>query len=245
MIEGETYADSPNRDKTGYRDGGNYTYVKTFSVLEGDTGKYIVKFEGVYAHALVYVNQQLAGTEANGYAAFYVDLTGYLHPGEENELRVQVKNAGMTNSRWYSGSGLYRDVYLLRSGPVYIEPDSVQVTTESADEEYAVLSVKTAVANETPAPKELCLSTAVAPQKGGASGAGPENTVFFLKPGEKRTITQRILRGACIHHDSGIIGAATYEDAYIRLYCWALLAHEKSFSIHRRRSKAKVSLSPK
>ena len=275
MIETPAYGDSPNKGNTGYRDGGNYTYVKTFFVPEGDPGKYIVKFEGVYAHALVYVNQQLAGTEANGYAGFYVDLTGWLRPGEENELRVQVKNAGMTNSRWYSGSGIYRDVYLLRSGPVYIEPDSVQVTTESADEEYAVLSVKTAVINETAAPKELCLSTAVTPQKDGGLCAGSENTVFFLKPGEKRTITQRILvkspalwsedhpalyvcksslleasgdtpldtasdtfgirtltldaarglrvngvsvklRGACIHHDSGIIGAATYEDAHFR-----------------------------
>ena len=275
MIEGAAYAESPNGVNTGYRDGGNYTYVKTFSVPEGDTGKYIVKFEGVYAHALVYVNQQLAGMEAGGYATFYVDLTPYLCPSGENELRVQVKNAGMTNSRWYSGSGIYRDVYLLRSGPVYIEPDSVQVTTESTDEEYAVLSVKSTIINETPTSKELCLSTAVAPQKNGAESTGLENTIFFLKPGEKRTVTQRIqvkspalwsedhpalylcksslqetgggklldtaidifgirtltldatrglrvngagvkLRGACIHHDSGIIGAATYEDAHFR-----------------------------
>ena len=275
MIEAPAHRESLNGGNTGYRDGGNYTYVKTFFVPEGDTGKYIVKFDGVYAHALVYMNQQFVGAEANGYTGFYVDLTSYLRPGGENELRVQVKNAGMTNSRWYSGSGIYRDVYLLRSGPVYIEPDSVQVTTESADEEYAVLLVKTAVVNETAAPRELCLSTTVAPQKNGAGHAGSENTVFFLKPGEKRTITQRIvvkspdlwsennpalylcesglleagggkpldtardtfgirtlaldaarglrvngvsvkLRGACIHHDSGIIGAATYEDAHFR-----------------------------
>ena len=73
MIETPAHGESLNRGNTGYRDGGNYTYVKTFFVPEGDTGKYIVKFEGVYAHALVYLNQQLAGTEANGYASFYVD----------------------------------------------------------------------------------------------------------------------------------------------------------------------------
>ena len=91
--------------------------------------KFILKFEGVYCHAMVYVNEQLAGSEANGYTGFYVDLTPWLHAGD-NEIRVQVKNAGMTNSRWYSGSGIYRDVYLLSSEMVYIEPDGVQVITE-------------------------------------------------------------------------------------------------------------------
>ena len=131
MIENPAHPESPNGGNTGYRDGGNYTYVKMLSVPETDAGKkYILKFDGVYCHALVYVNEQLAGSEANGYSTFYVDLTPWLHAGN-NEIRVQARNAGMTNSRWYSGSGIYRDVNLLTSGRVYIEPDSVAVTTES------------------------------------------------------------------------------------------------------------------
>ena len=271
MIEKPAYAGSPNGGNTGYRDGGNYTYVKMLSVPKAEAGKkYILKFDGVYCHALVYVNEQLAGSEANGYSTFYVDLTPFLHAGE-NEIRVQVKNAGMTNSRWYSGSGIYRDVYLLTAGATYLEPDSVQVTTESADEGFAVLSVKTTVINETLKARTLRLHTGIHASDGGAAGA--ERTAFFLKAGEQKTLTQRIvirdpalwseespalygvesrlydgetlidtardrfgirmlsldaarglrvngqsvkLRGACIHHDSGLLGAATYQDAQFR-----------------------------
>ena len=125
----ETPADpaSPNGGNTGYRSGGNYTYRKLLHLEKAELARrHVLKLEGVYCRAMVYVNEQPAGSEANGYTGFYVDLTPWLHAGD-NEIRVQVKNADMTNSRWYSGSGIYRDVYLLSSDMVYIEPDSVQV----------------------------------------------------------------------------------------------------------------------
>ena len=271
MIETPAYAESPNGSNTGYRDGGNYTYVKHLTVEKGELGKkYILRFDGVYCHALVYVNEQLAGSEPNGYSTFYVNLTPLLREGV-NEVRVQVRNAGMTNSRWYSGSGIYRDVYLLTSGATYLEPDRVQVTTESADEGLAVLSVKTTVINETLSARTLKLRSLVKAADG--RDAACETTVFFLPAGEARTVTQRIavrnpvlwsdespvlytlesalldgaveldaascrfgirtlsldavhglrvngkpikLRGACIHHDSGVLGAATWRDAQLR-----------------------------
>ena len=271
MIEKPAYAESPNGGNTGYRDGGNYTYVKLLTLEKEDLGnKYILKFDGIYCHALVFVNEQLAGSEANGYSTFYVDLTPLLRAGQ-NEIRVQVRNAAMTNSRWYSGSGIYRDVYLLTSGATYIEPDGVQVTTESADADFARLSVKTTVINESLNARTLCLNTKILSAEG--AEAGGERTAFFLKAGESRTLTQRVLiknpalwsenspalysaalelvdgetgidaaetvfgirilsldaarglrvngktvklRGACIHHDSGVIGAATYYDAQYR-----------------------------
>ena len=271
MIESPAYAESPNTGNTGFRDGGNYTYVKLLELTEEEASKkHIIRFDGVYCHALVYVNEQLAGSEANGYSTFYVDITPWLHAGT-NEIRVQARNAGMTNSRWYSGSGIYRDVHMLTSDATYIEPDMVQITTENADEELAVVSVKTNVINETMRARTLVLSTVIKDADGTAAGC--EKTVFFMKASESRTLTQRIivkspklwsaetpdlysfemrlcdgeneiddacgsfgirilsldaargfrvngeevkLRGACIHHDSGIIGAATYEDAQRR-----------------------------
>ena len=270
MIEKPAYAESPNGGNTGYRDGGNYTYVKMLHLNDADAGKkHILKFDGVYCHALVYVNEQLAGSEANGYSSFYVDCTPFLHAGD-NEIRVQVKNAGMTNSRWYSGSGIYRDVSLLRADACYIEPDSVQVTTENAEDDFAVLSVQTSIINETLHARSLYLHTSI---REGEKETGAERSAFFVKAGEKKTLRQRILvrnprlwseecpalyavesrlcdgekeidsaedrfgirsltldavrglrvngksvklRGACIHHDSGILGAATYRDAQFR-----------------------------
>ena len=161
MIESAAYAESPNGGNTGYRDGGNYTYVKTLHVPERELGKKVIlQFDGVYCHALVYVNEQLAGGEANGYSTFYVNLTPFLRAGD-NEIRVQVKNAGMTNSRWYSGSGIYRDVYLLTGDSTYLEPGMVRVTTESAEDGLAVLNVQTTVINETLCARTLSLRTLI------------------------------------------------------------------------------------
>ncbi|MBR1497176.1 MAG: glycoside hydrolase family 2 protein, partial [Oscillospiraceae bacterium] len=273
MIESPARPDSPNKGNTGYRDGGNYTYVKHLDLAPEDLGKkHVLKFDGVYCHALIYVNEQLAGSEANGYTTFYVDLTPWLRAGR-NEIRVQVKNAGMTNSRWYSGSGIYRDVYLLTAERAYIEADGVRITTESADEDYAVLSVKTALVNDTGLSQSFTLDTALYSAEGGA--AGGERSAFFLKAGERKELSQRILvkspalwsedspalyrfesalrlagaaepidraegsfgirtlaldaarglrvngrtvklRGACVHHDSGLLGAATWYDAQYR-----------------------------
>lgn len=271
MIENDAYAESPNMGNTGFRDGGNYTYVKLLDLDEADAArKHILRFDGIYSHALVYVNEQYAGGSANGYTTFYVDITPWLRAGV-NEIRVQARNAGMTNSRWYSGSGIYRDVWMMTSDATYIEPDMVRVTTESADDEMAVVSVSTTIINETLNARTLTLSTAIRDEDG--EEAGSETTTFFMKASESRTITQRIivrepklwsedtpylytcdalleagdevvddqicsfgirtlsldaarglrvngktvkLRGACIHHDSGIIGAATYADALYR-----------------------------
>ncbi|MCD7814921.1 MAG: glycoside hydrolase family 2 protein, partial [Lachnospiraceae bacterium] len=106
MLERRVYAGSPNMGNTGFRDGGIYCYVKNLYVPEDAREKLLMlKFEGVYMNAMVYVNSQLAGKNMFGYTTFYVPLNDLVKYGEENEIRVQVRNSGMTNSRWYSGSG--------------------------------------------------------------------------------------------------------------------------------------------
>ena len=108
---------SPNGGNTGYRDGGNYVYVKQFHAPEEWRDQTIAfKFEGIYMNSMVYLNGQLVGKRPYGYSQFHVYLNDYLNYGGDNELRVLVKNSGMPNTRWYSGSGITRDVWLLTPG---------------------------------------------------------------------------------------------------------------------------------
>lgn len=276
MIEKPVNPDSPNGGNTGFRDGAIYDYAKIlYAPEEWKQQTIMLKFEGVYMNALVYVNGQLAAKNPFGYTTFYVRLNDFLKYGEENEIRVEARVGAMTNSRWYSGAGIYRDVYLLESGLAYVVPEGVYVKTENADEEYAVLTVDTELKNRTTFPQEMILETSIEDASGNVVAADRTTAVLFDQ--ETRKMTQRItvespklwsedtpelytcvsrlyvkengeehladqnretfgirtlqvdakrgfrvngnvvnLRGACIHHDSGLLGAATYEDAQYR-----------------------------
>ena len=275
MIEKPAHADSLNGGNTGFRDGDIYTYVKMLHAPEEYKEKTVtLKFEGVYMNAFVYVNGQLAAKSPFGYTTFYAPLNDFLKYGEDNEIRVQVRAGAMTNSRWYSGAGIYRDVYLLESGLTHIVPEGVQVKTENADDAYATLRVATELENKTAVPQDLVIETVIKDNE--ENVVAKECTSATIFAGENRTLKQRILvenpklwsaenpklytfetkvyenteakelldeavdtfgirtlavdakrgfrvngktvnlRGGCIHHDSGLLGAATYEDAQYR-----------------------------
>ena len=128
MIEKPQDPDCPSGANTGYRKGGVYSYSRTLYAASPDR-TYILKVEGAYMNAFVYVNGQLASKRPFGYTVFYVPLNRFLEYGKENEIRIQVRSGAEPNSRWYSGTGLYRDVYLLEAGEQYIKPDSVEIST--------------------------------------------------------------------------------------------------------------------
>lgn len=272
MIEKPAHGASLNRGNTGFRDGAVYNYVNLFyAPKEYKNQVVMLKFEGVYMNAFVYVNGQLAGKNPNGYTTFYVPLNDYLKYGEENEIRVQARNGAMPNSRWYSGGGIYRDVYLLISELTHIVPGGVQIKTEEADEEYGVLQIRTEIKNANHSVAELTLETEIWDQTG--TVVARETSPAAILGGEMRTLSQRLvveaprlwsdvapdlyvcktilregkkildeqselfgirtlqldakrglrvnqktvkLRGACIHHDSGLLGAATYESIQLR-----------------------------
>lgn len=275
MIEKPAHVDSLNGGNTGFRDGDIYTYVKMLHAPEEYKEKTVtLKFEGVYMNAFVYVNGQLAAKSPFGYTTFYAPLNDFLKYGEDNEIRVQVRAGAMTNSRWYSGAGIYRDVYFLESGLTHIVPEGVQVKTENADDAYATLRVATELENKTAVPQDLVIETVIKDDE--ENVVAKECTFATIFAGENRTLKQRIivenpklwsaenpklytfetkvyenteakelldeavdtfgirtlavdakrgfrvngktvnLRGGCIHHDSGLLGAATYEDAQYR-----------------------------
>ena len=271
MIENPANPNSLNKGNTGYRDGEVYTYVKTFHIPKEEQEKrFLLKCEGIYNNALVYVNQQPAGKSMLGYSTFYVDLNPFLKFGEDNEIRIQARAGAMTNSRWYSGAGIYRDVYLVTSGPVHILQDGVQIHTVEADEDYGVLCLNTKVKNHLSRYKEVRICQEILDEAG--MTVAKNQTVMTLFEGEERSVSQRLvvsnprlwsaetpylytcvtriygeelldedvttfgirtlsldphrglrvngqevkLRGSCIHHDSGLLGAATYEEAQYR-----------------------------
>lgn len=132
--------------QSGFYPGGLYTYEKEFSVDEKTAGlRTILEFEGVYMKSSVYLNGELLGGRVYGYSDFFVDLTGKIRPGSNN-VRVVADNTQCANSRWYSGSGIYRDVWMHTSGEEYIRPDGIKVTTKSIDP--AVISVSVDAAAE-------------------------------------------------------------------------------------------------
>ncbi len=277
MIEKPANPDSLNGTNTGYRDGEVIVYVKHLYAPEAYRSRTItLKFEGVYMNAFVYVNGQLAAKSPFGYTSFYAELNDLLKYGQDNEIRVQVRAGAMTNSRWYSGAGIYRDTYLLEAGLTYIADEGVRIRTENADEGLAVLLIETELKNRQPVPSDLVLVTEIRDAYGNTVASETTPVVVFGQ--EARTLTQRVtvqnpklwsaetpnlytcasslytrgndggltlidehgdkfgirtlqvdakrglrvnnqsvnLRGACIHHDSGLLGAATYEGAQQR-----------------------------
>ena len=118
----------------GYFPGGKYVYEKSFEApVEWEGKKIILEFEGIYQQAQVYLNGQLTGTNIYGYSNFYVPLENGLVYGESNQLKVVADNSKCPNSRWYSGSGIYRKVNLYVGGECYIHPEGVKITTPEID----------------------------------------------------------------------------------------------------------------
>ena len=125
-------------------------YEKELALAVSDMGKTILlEVEGAYMNAAVLVNGHLAGRRPYGYSSFHNDLTPWLKPGA-NRIRVEVNNGGLANTRWYSGSGLYRNVRLLTGDTVRIEPWSLQVVTPEPTQEHATVDISLSIRNDRP-----------------------------------------------------------------------------------------------
>ncbi|MBN1892874.1 DUF4982 domain-containing protein, partial [bacterium] len=147
---------SPGGPPTGHVLGGTGWYRKSFVLDEADAGKTVeILFDGVYMESDVWINGRHAGTHPYGYTPFYYNITSCLNePGTANVVAVRVKNTGK-NSRWYSGSGIYRHVWLTVKNPVYIAVWGVHITTPRVEAGEA--SVRLAVtAENTSAEKADC-----------------------------------------------------------------------------------------
>jgi beta-galactosidase len=154
---------SPTGNGGGALRGGIGWYKKTFSLPESINGKKVfIDFDGVYMNSAVYINNKLLGIRPNGYISFRYDVTPYLKFGNvKNILLVKVNNDKQPNSRWYSGSGIYRNVWVTVCDPVHIAQWGTYVTTQEVTKEKATVKLQTSVANESNVSKNFTLINSV------------------------------------------------------------------------------------
>ena len=221
-----------------YFPGGLYRYEKKFTVPADWVGKTVLlQFEGVYKNASVFVNGVLAVSHPYGYTGFFVPLEA-LTAGEELTLTVVADNTRLPNSRWYTGAGIYRPVWVYVGPENAILPESVRITTLSVEpaairvECPGVCTVKvydgeTEVAGGEGASVELTIPDAKL-----WSAETPYLYTCLVSNGEDEVCEtfgirqirwnpkglfingkETLLRGGCVHHDSGILGAATYAES--------------------------------
>ena len=228
-----------NGVNSGYFPGGKYIYEKKFGLDTAMIGKSIeLHFEGVYQNCTVSVNDEIVGSHKYGYTAFDVDISDAVQAGS-NTVTVHVDNSLEPNCRWYSGSGIYRPVQLLVRDRVHIE--TVRIETVSIGP--AQIKVDVATTAKTPVTVEIYDGDVlIATGNPGAisvpdaklwSAEEPNlyTCVVKTKKDERRlnfgirklewsaktgllVNGQRVLlRGGCIHHDHGVLGACEYYDA--------------------------------
>lgn len=222
----------------GYFPGGVYTYEKTFTVPAEWAGKKVlIEFEGVYKNCTVSLNGKEIGGHRYGYTSFTLPLEN-LNYGGENTITVVADNSRLPNSRWYSGSGIYRPVWLYVGGENRIEYRGVKITTVSvipavvrvdvnaaAGVKVEIMDGDTVVASGVPGEITVpnaklwsdespnlytCRVTAgedIVEEKFGIREIRWSNKGLFINGRET------LLRGGCIHHDNGILGAAAYDES--------------------------------
>jgi len=268
-VQGPFTKESIGKAATGFTEGGIGWYRKAFTLrnTNGSKQTYIL-FDGVYMNADVWLNGHCLGNHPYGYTSFYYDLTGFLNPaGKANVIAVCVKNIGKT-SRWYSGSGIYRHVWLFTVNPLHTKIWGNYVTTPDVSKDKADVLIQTSVENASAVKRTISVKIDLSDPSGKVVGSqlqtltAPADSSTNLtqkltiarpklwnleKPvlykakvtllAKNKVIDQTItpfgirslkfdgqkglllngepikLKGGCIHHDLGPLGAASIDRA--------------------------------
>ncbi len=162
-IEGEFSEQNPAGVGGGALPGGVGWYRKTFSVPVADSGKLVfVEFDGVYRNSDVWINGRYLGKRPYGYSSFRYELTPNVRFGAgHNVIAVRVDNSQQPNSRWYSGSGIYRHVRLVTSDPLHVAEWGTYITTPVVSADSSHVTIRTSVRNERHGEQPVVLSTVV------------------------------------------------------------------------------------
>ena len=182
-IEGEFNKYNPSTPGGGALPGGIGWYRKTFRVAESSEGKAIfVEFDGVYRNSQVWINGHELGTRPYGYSSFRYELTRFLKYGDqENVIAVKVDNSQQPNSRWYSGSGIYRNVRLITTDKVCVDHWGTFITTSGVSETSATVAITTKVRNGTSSDQHVTVETLLIDEAGNTLAKARENAVVPKK----------------------------------------------------------------
>jgi beta-galactosidase len=153
---------------TGFAPGGIAWYRKHFKLDAAQKGKRVaIEFDGVYNNAQVWVNGINLGTRPYGYASFQYDMTPYLKFGDqENIVAVRVDHTKFSDSRWYTGSGIYRHVRLNITDPLHIAHWGTYVTTPDVNDAAATIRIETTIVNDSNQPREAALEAVIVGPQG-------------------------------------------------------------------------------
>lgn len=162
-IEGDFSLDNPSTPGGGALPGGIGWYRKTFTLPETDRGKVVyVDFDGVYRNSEVWINGHSLGFRPNGYVSFRYDLTPYLRYGSQpNVIVVKADNSEQPNSRWYSGSGIYRNVWLVKVNPVHVDHWGTFVHDMRISPEEATFALEVRIRNNSETNVEAEVSSVI------------------------------------------------------------------------------------
>ncbi len=181
-----------DKGTTGFMVGGTGWYRKNFTIREEDKDKIAcLQFDGVTVTSDVWLNGKHLGFHPYGYTPFYYDITSYLNPpGEPNIVAVRVQNEGM-NSRWYTGSGIVRHVWLTLLNPVHIDiSGGLYITTPAVSEDSAVVKVETTIVNSGNSDESIILRTDLLDPSGKLAATITSNSI--VASGQKGQVIQEV-----------------------------------------------------
>lgn len=191
MVLEEKNENNPTGNAGAFYPGGNYLYTKTFYMPEENIGKTILlEFEGIYSRAEIFLNDEFVTGSHYGYINFYADLTTHLNYGGDNFLKVKVINQDVSNSRWYTGSGIYRPVNMLIGNEAHIKQDGLQITTPEVDTEISTVETKILVRYDGAKRVKAWLETEIHDED--RNVAASEKTPVTLYRGTDTVVRQRI-----------------------------------------------------
>jgi beta-galactosidase len=174
---------SPGKgNSTGHVVGGTGWYRKSFTLNKADGAKTaILNFDGVYMETEVWVNGKKAGIHKNGYTPFWFDITSLLNgAGKPNVIAVRVDNKGR-NSRWYSGSGIYRNVHLTLTQPVHVAEWGVYITTPEVHQNSALIDISVTTRNDEEKEANEKITINIKDKDGRLAGTSSDNIVLSGK----------------------------------------------------------------